>query len=168
MGTPSWRCKRSSFYFIISCSCFLISCFYFLISCSDFLISCPYFIISCSYFLISSVLILFPDLLTFFSSDKIQQYFGDTIAMYFAFLGFYTWFLVPPALVGLLAFLFTTPFLVPLICVFNMVWTTVFLEAWKRSAAGHAYNFGTIKSEPFEEARPAYYGTLGINPVTGR
>lgn len=35
-----------------------------------------------------------------------RQYFGEKIAIYFAWLGFYTGMLVPSAIVGLIAFLY--------------------------------------------------------------
>ncbi|XP_025097093.1 anoctamin-4-like isoform X3 [Pomacea canaliculata] len=38
--------------------------------------------------------------------DHIRQYFGEKIAIYFAWLGFYTGMLVPSAIVGLIAFLY--------------------------------------------------------------
>lgn len=93
--------------------------------------------------------------------------------MYFAFLGYYTMFLGPPALFGLFCLLpipslFEAVPFVPLFSVFNLVWVTIFLESWKRNCAQLAYKWGTINSEPFEEARAAYYGRLAKNLVTGR
>ncbi len=41
--------------------------------------------------------------LSSFFVDKIQEYFGETVAMYFAFLGNYTMALIPPALIGILS-----------------------------------------------------------------
>ncbi|CAG2117551.1 unnamed protein product, partial [Medioppia subpectinata] len=38
--------------------------------------------------------------------DHIRDYFGEKIAMYFAWLGFYTGWLVPAAIVGILVFLY--------------------------------------------------------------
>ena len=93
--------------------------------------------------------------------------------MYFAFLGFYTMALIPPALIGLFFFMFSVwqsghMDLIIFFSVFNMVWVTIFLESWKRNCAALAYKWGTISSEQFEEARPQYYGDLGYNKVTGR
>ncbi|KAL7039822.1 hypothetical protein ACKWTF_000129 [Chironomus riparius] len=36
----------------------------------------------------------------------VRKYFGDKIALYFCWLGFYTWSLVPPAIVGFLCFIY--------------------------------------------------------------
>ena len=90
--------------------------------------------------------------------------------MYFSFLGFYTMALIPPALVGVLSFFSsssnTNTFI--FFSVFNLIWATIFLEAWKRCCATLAYKWGTINSEQFEEARADYHGELNINKVTGR
>ncbi len=50
--------------------------------------------------------------------------------------------------------------------VFNIVWTTFFLEVWKRNSATFAYKWGTIGTDDFEEARPEYHGELGVNKVS--
>lgn len=108
----------------------------------------------------------------FLCSDQLNYYFGEKIAMYFAFLSFYISYLIPPAILGFLSN-FLDPYfegfeLVPLFCVFNLIWSTILIESWKRTCAVHAYRWGTIKTEPFEEARAQYYGVLAVNQVTGR
>ena len=45
-------------------------------------------------------------------------------------------------------------------CVFNLVWVTIFIEAWKRESSSLAYKWGTSGSEKFEECRAAHYGEL--------
>ena len=109
-------------------------------------------------------------LFLFISSERIQRYFGESIAMYFSFLGFYTMALVPPAAMGLFSKIFTQSDmdLVIFFSFFNLIWATIFLESWKRNCATLAYEWGTINMEPFSKARASYYGELGINPVTGR
>jgi len=103
-------------------------------------------------------------------ADEVREYFGETIAMYFAFLGFYTFFLTAPAVLGIVTqFFFSNHQLsVVLFCMFNLVWATIFLESWKRNTAVLAYRWGTINTEQYEEPRAAFYGYLGKDPVTGR
>jgi len=104
-------------------------------------------------------------------ADDVREYFGETIAMYFAFLGYYTFFLTPPALLGLLTNFYVSDeyreISIIFFCVFNLVWATIFLESWKRRSAELAYQWGTINTERFEEPRATFYGELGKDPVTG-
>lgn len=52
---------------------------------------------------------------------------------------------------------------------FNLLWSTIILEVWKRCCAEMAYRWGTLlMKRQFEEPRPGFHGVLGINPVTGR
>jgi len=105
-------------------------------------------------------------------ADEVREYYGETIAMYFAFLGYYTFFLAPPALLGLVTNFYVSEeyheLSIILFCVFNLVWATIFLESWKRKTAELAYRWGTIDTEQFEEPRAAFYGELGKDAVTGR
>ena len=90
--------------------------------------------------------------------------------MYFAFLGFYTVALIPPALIGLFYF-FTAWENVNkhvFFAIFNLIWTTIFIEAWKRYSATLAYYWGSLSIVEDEETRAAYYGPMGLNKVTGR
>lgn len=93
--------------------------------------------------------------------------------MYFAFLGYYTMFLGPPALLSLFCHLpnlglFESVHFVPLFSILNLVWVTIFFESWKRKCATLAYSWGTIDMALFEETRAAYHGELRPNPVTDR
>jgi len=102
----------------------------------------------------------------------VREYFGETIAIYFAFLGYYTFFLAPPAILGVFTNFYVSTenreIFIVLFCVFNLVWATIFLESWKRKTAVLAYRWGTINNEQFEEPRAAFLGELGRDPVTGR
>uniref|UniRef100_A0AAY5L040 Anoctamin n=1 Tax=Esox lucius TaxID=8010 RepID=A0AAY5L040_ESOLU len=109
--------------------------------------------------------------LSFQPLDDIRHYFGEGLALYFAFLEYFTFALIPMAIIGIPYYLFDwedydkyTVF-----AGFNLVWCTVILELWKRLSASLAYRWGTLsRKKAFEEPRPGFHGILGFNPVTGR
>ncbi|XP_064590551.1 anoctamin-8 isoform X2 [Zonotrichia leucophrys gambelii] len=113
--------------------------------------------------------------------DDICDYFGVKIAMYFAWLGFYTSAMVYPAVFGSILYTFTDSdqlvLSVPqtsqdiscvVFAIFNVIWATLFLEEWKRRGAEFAYKWGTLDTpaESLEEPRPQFRGTKRISPVT--
>ncbi|KAJ8354198.1 hypothetical protein SKAU_G00217650 [Synaphobranchus kaupii] len=103
--------------------------------------------------------------------DDIRQYFGESLALYFGFLEYFTFALVPMAFLGIPYYLFDWESYDKYVvfAVFNLVWSTVILEVWKRRSASLAYGWGTLsRKKAFEEPRPGFHGTLGLNPVTGR
>ncbi|CAM4697705.1 unnamed protein product [Leuciscus chuanchicus] len=109
--------------------------------------------------------------LSFQPLDDIRCYFGEGLALYFGFLEYFTFALVPMALIGIPYYLFDWEDYdkYVLFAVFNLVWSTVFLEVWKRCSATLAYGWGTLsRKKAFEEPRPGFHGALGFNPVTGR
>lgn len=104
--------------------------------------------------------------------DKIRDYFGEGIAMYFSFLSFYTMLLIVPALLGLAQLLLNIDSFseYTFYAVFNLIWVTVFLEVWKRHCCGLAYRWGTLEKEggPTEAVRRNHRGELRRNSVTNR
>ncbi|XP_030742800.2 anoctamin-10 isoform X1 [Echinops telfairi] len=103
--------------------------------------------------------------------DSIRSYFGETIALYFGFLEYFTCALIPMAIIGLPYYLFAWEDYdkYVIFASFNLVWSTVILEVWKRGCACMTYRWGTlVMKRKFEEPRPGFHGVLGINPVTGR
>ncbi|KAK0132582.1 Anoctamin-10 [Merluccius polli] len=129
--------------------------------------------------------------------DMIHEYFGGTVAFYFSFLDFYTWSLLPPAILGLVLTMFSggvnkealdsisdgkvaissgddddealTVSGHMIQAVFSMLWSTVVMEMWKRRKTTLSYRWGTMQlAERFSEPRPSYHGDMGVNPVTGR
>ncbi|XP_038161525.1 anoctamin-10 [Cyprinodon tularosa] len=126
--------------------------------------------------------------------DKVNEYFGSSMAFYFSFLDFYTWSLLPPAILGLFIAYYSREVQremlqsvsgsqdeepqdepEPLIsghmlqAVFSMLWSTVVMELWKRRSSALSYRWGTLHlAERFAEPRPGFHGDLGVNPVTGR
>lgn len=109
--------------------------------------------------------------LSFQPLDDIRNYFGEGLSLYFGFLEYFTFALIPMALIGVPYYLFDWEDYdkYVLFAVFNLVWCTVILEVWKRSSASLAYSWGTLcRKKAFEEPRPGFHGVLGVNPVTGR
>ncbi|KAM6926500.1 anoctamin-10 [Lycodopsis pacificus] len=125
--------------------------------------------------------------------DSVNGYFGSSVAFYFSFLDFYTWSLLPPAILGLTITYFSgevkkemeeslsgspvtsdddsgTAVSGHMIqAVFSMLWSTVVMELWKRRSSSLSYRWGTMHlAERFAEPRPGFHGGIGVNPVTGR
>ncbi|XP_043472779.1 anoctamin-8 isoform X2 [Leptopilina heterotoma] len=109
--------------------------------------------------------------------DDICKYFGVKITMYFAWLGHYTTALIVPAAVGVIYWVgiigrnqAVEDVAYVLFSIFNVIWATVYLEAWKRRGAELAYRWGTLdqRDDLLIEPRPLFRGTLSISPVTGR
>ncbi|XP_029378967.1 anoctamin-10 [Echeneis naucrates] len=126
--------------------------------------------------------------------DSVNGYFGSSVAFYFSFLDFYTWSLLPPAILGLSITYFSGSAQEEMVesvssakhpndeddsgpavsghmiqAMFSMLWSTVFMELWKRRSASLSYRWGTMHlAERFAEPRPGFHGQLGVNPVTGR
>ncbi|VDI37868.1 anoctamin-8 [Mytilus galloprovincialis] len=108
--------------------------------------------------------------------DKICNYFGVKIAMYFAYLGHYTVALCLPALIGFLIWFIqgedegADDLDLLIFALFNAIWATLYLEHWKRRSSKLAYEWGTLdkKDELLEDPRPLFTGDLRESPVTGR
>ncbi|CAG8726955.1 4567_t:CDS:10 [Gigaspora margarita] len=128
--------------------------------------------------------------------NKIREYFGEKLALYFVFLKFYTNWLTIPSIVGVIVFIYglidafsrglvssknigsvssivdnvlTVPF-----ALFMTLWcmeftTTMFLEYWKRANCVLQYNWDVTDYEEEELPRPEFYGTVRrISPITGK
>lgn len=106
--------------------------------------------------------------------DQIRNYFGENVALYISFTSFYTAFLIPTAIMGILQFcldrFLRIDFLYSnvIFACLNLIAVTVFLEMWKRKSNEHAYFFGTAGKLRHKRPRPAFRGDVGVNPVTGR
>ncbi|XP_019880243.2 anoctamin-8 isoform X2 [Aethina tumida] len=109
--------------------------------------------------------------------DDITEYFGVKIGMYFAWLGHYTTALSIPAVVGFIFWLCCNgrhqtleDIGYVLFSVFNVVWVTTYLQAWKRYSAELAFRWGTLdqRDDLLAEPRPLFRGPLHASPVTGR
>ena len=81
--------------------------------------------------------------------EEIRDYFGENVALYFSFMSFYTAFLIPIAVLGILQFALDRFFGVDFLhsnvffsCM-NLVAVTIFLEMWKRRSNEHSYKWGS-------------------------
>lgn len=50
------------------------------------------------------------DPVTFALSPHVRNYFGEKVALYYLWLGWYTYLLIPPALIGVIVFLYGLAF----------------------------------------------------------
>lgn len=113
---------------------------------------------------------------------KVKDYFGEELAMYFAYLSFYTKWLIPPSIVGVLflIIMFTHPnhhtgwpinfdaagaFGFGL---FVCIWSTAFLEAWERQQSSYASEWGMANLKEQEVTRPEFKGEVRKDPITGQ
>ena len=98
--------------------------------------------------------------------EAIREYYGEKIALYFIFIGYYTTMLWIPALCGLVLTLtqiwshmhtgsLDNPW-VPLYCCFITVWAVVFITGWKRVEQTYQYEWDTLNFEDDEEDRKEF------------
>jgi hypothetical protein len=96
--------------------------------------------------------------------EQIKDYFGEKIALYFGWLGVYTTFLGYASAAALVAYVWsaaegrTDSLVTPYFASFMALWSTVFLEAWKRQEATYRVEWGMAGFEQLESTRPAYWG----------
>lgn len=106
---------------------------------------------------------------------RVASYFGEHVAFYFAYLGFYTCSLSVPAVAGLVLFVAQwwtgTPRLdhpfVPAYCAIIALWAELQPILWKRSEVGLAHEWGVLHFAAQERTRPQYKGTWRRDPLTG-
>lgn len=88
--------------------------------------------------------------------DRIASYFGESIAFYFAWLEFYTNWLLFPAVIGALLFVGQLYWgeidiaYAPLFSLFIALWAILLLEFWKRRNAELAQRWGVLHYEDEE------------------
>jgi len=104
---------------------------------------------------------------------EIRNYFGENVALYFAFLSFYSATLIPVAIFGVIVFIpqyLHDNELTILNFVFGgvmVIWTTLFLEMWKREESKLRAYWGMSNFKSKESVRPEFEGELKINLATG-
>ena len=108
--------------------------------------------------------------------DRLRDYFGEKVGMYFAWVSHYTTMLMVAAVAGLATwvdvFLEDTPnaALVLFFAIFMSVWSAVFVESWKRRQVTLAMKWGMTNFEESEQERPSFLThkrtVVNISPVT--
>lgn len=107
--------------------------------------------------------------------DQVRDYFGDHVALYFAWLGLYTRYLTYPMVLGILTMF---GYFIPgwgtdnnrfalAYSVFLSLWSTLFLESWTRYENELKFRWGSEGFEATEEPRPQFRGMLEQNLETG-
>jgi hypothetical protein len=92
--------------------------------------------------------------------DEVRDYFGEKIALFFTFLGHYTTWLFGAGIIGFFAWIWVAgdnnnpnaP-VIPYFAAFIGIWSTLFLEFWKRTEKYAAMRWGMIGAEETEQAR---------------
>lgn len=108
---------------------------------------------------------------------KIRYYFGEKIALYFAWLEFYTKMLVFPAIAGIITFVYIEArqaatgtnnqgYILIAFAVFVVLWSSLFSELWKRKNGLLDTLWGLSGLHQSFRYRPQFRGTKSYNPVT--
>ncbi|TDH65902.1 hypothetical protein CCR75_005367 [Bremia lactucae] len=108
---------------------------------------------------------------------KIRYYFGEKIALYFAWLEFYTKMLVFPAVAGLVTFVYIEArqaatgtneqgYILIAFAVFVVLWSSLFSELWKRKNGLLDSLWGLSGLHESFRYRPQFRGTKSYDPIT--
>ncbi|KAG0047477.1 hypothetical protein BGZ83_007469 [Gryganskiella cystojenkinii] len=99
--------------------------------------------------------------------SRIRDHFGEKVAYYFEFLEFYfLWLIIPTALGAVVHFFWSSFSAFYSVCV--ILWSSIFIESWKRRERELALWWGVKNVTKSESRRPSFKGdTIVIDPVTG-
>eukprot|EP00494_Astrolonche_serrata_P025069 UN25330 len=106
--------------------------------------------------------------------EEIQVYYGEYIAMYFSFVGFYGRFLIPPAIIGSLLFLYqmmTDDLNNGFGAVFALgmiFWAISFPKLWQKQQLINAAHWGQTEQMNKERVRPEFEGQWVPSTIDGR
>jgi hypothetical protein len=107
--------------------------------------------------------------------EEVRDYFGDAVAIYFAWMGLYAHCLIFPALFGFASFVWQTtlnlspdenPTTIPY-SVFFAMWSISFLSAWKQRENEYRFLWGSKGYEKCEVPRVEFKGVFQKNHETG-
>lgn len=108
--------------------------------------------------------------------NKIRFYFGEKIALYFAWLGFYTKMLIFPSIAGIITYAVIETqdiqkgedqgYILIAFAVFVVVWSSIFAEVWKRKNGLFNSLWGLHGYHRSFRYRAQFRGTKSYNPIT--
>ncbi|KAF8327348.1 calcium-activated chloride channel-domain-containing protein [Amanita rubescens] len=96
-----------------------------------------------------------PKQLASVSIRDVREEFGDSVAYYYDFLSAYTYFLIFPAALGLIAYFFFEPYS-PTYSILICIWSMVFVEWWRIHERLLSLRIGTRGSARVEKRRVEY------------
>ncbi len=105
--------------------------------------------------------------------ELVAEYFGESIAFYFAWMSFYTRWLLLPSTVGLVYFCIQMKSrkldhpLGPIYSIFIMCWSSAFLVMWRQHCSELAYRWGVLGVETEEHTRTMFQGEVEVDAFTG-
>lgn len=104
--------------------------------------------------------------------DQIAEYYGESIAFYFAWVAFFTRWLFLPSLLGLIVFAvqISSHNMDHWICipygVFIVIWCSLMLVFWRQKQSALAYRWGVLGFEMEETERPQFKGKNVFDSAT--
>lgn len=106
--------------------------------------------------------------------DEIRNYFGEKLAIYFAWIGFYIKWLIPASIIGVILFsleIFLTDYgmiLSAISSVFISLWASLFSDFWKRKCIARAFRWKVLDINEKEDTRLSYVGEERIGVWRGK
>jgi hypothetical protein len=106
--------------------------------------------------------------------EPIRTYFGEEVALLFAFIRYYCFWLLLPSAVGIFIYIWEVVYRrvdSSWACFFGVltsVFSLVFLEAWKRKQSEFRVEWGMLRFKDRDVLRPQFFGNWGISSVNGR
>jgi hypothetical protein len=105
--------------------------------------------------------------------DSIAEYYGEDVAFYFAWVSFFSRWLVLPSILGFIVFCVqvNTGRMDHWLCIpyaiFIITWSCVLLAFWRQKAAALAHRWGVLDYEVEETERPQFQGIYVYDSSTG-
>mmetsp|Transcript_76703 Transcript_76703/g.94160 ORF Transcript_76703/g.94160 Transcript_76703/m.94160 type:complete len:904 (+) Transcript_76703:57-2768(+) len=106
--------------------------------------------------------------------DDIRDYYGESIAFYFAFIVHYIKWLWPMAIIGTIFFCFQLGFNdislngSSFLVIFAIVWSVLMVENWYRRESKLRFKWGMMRFEQSEVPLPTFRGKIKLDETTGK